>query len=114
MATTNPPPVLGKTGIAVVRNIRALRVARGWSAVELESRCAATGIATVPRSVIANLENGRRSMVTVDELAALADVFGVEPWSLTTDEPVCLRCRNNAPAGFACLTCGKGGRDTDE
>lgn len=102
------PPVLGKAGIAIVRNIRALRVARGLSAVELESRCAASGVALIPRSVIANLENGRRSMVTVDELAALAAVFAVEPWSLTSDEPVCTACRNDAPVGFACLTCGQG------
>lgn len=103
---------LGAAGIAVIRNVRALRVGRGWSAAEVASRADAAGF-VLPRNVIANLENGRRAMVTVDELAALAAVLAVEPWSLTSDEPVCTACRNNAPAGFACLTCGNGREATD-
>jgi transcriptional regulator with XRE-family HTH domain len=98
---------MGPAGMVVVRNVRRLRDRRGWSAQELSERARAAGV-EVPRSVLANLENGRRRMVTVDEMAALASALKVEPWSLTTDEPVCTVCRNNAPAGFACLTCGCG------
>lgn len=92
---------------AVTRNVRRLRWARNWTAQEVSERCANAGV-PMPRNVLANLESGRRAHLTVPELAALAAVFRVEPWSLTTDQPLCLVCRNNAPAGFACLVCGQG------
>ena len=99
------PAELGPVGMAVVRNVRRLRDRRGWTAMEFSDRTAATGF-RVGRNVLANLETGRRRIVTVDELAAFAAALRVDPWSLTTGEPVCVACRNRAPAGFACLTCG--------
>lgn len=97
---------LGPAGEAAVRNLRRLRLARRWSALDLEAHVKANG-GELNRSVITNLENGRRGAISVDELAAVARAFRVEPWSLTTDEPVCLVCRNEAPTGFACITCGR-------
>jgi transcriptional regulator with XRE-family HTH domain len=102
-------PDLGAAAQAVVRSIRRLRAERRMTSHELAARCAALGTA-FPRFVITNLENGRRSIVTVDELAVVADVFGVDPWSMTSDIPVCLTCRNDAPPGYACLVCGHGRR----
>lgn len=99
---------LGPVGMAVVRNVRRLRDRRGWSAQDLAGQTAQAGH-HVPRSTLANLENGRRRVVTVDELAALAAALSVDPWSLTTDDPMCVVCHNTAPAGFACLTCGCAG-----
>lgn len=101
----------GPVGAAVARNMRTIRNARGWSASELATRIAIAGCA-MGRSVIANLESGRRAVVTVDELAALGVAFDVEPWSLTTDTPICVACKNTAPPGFACLTCGQGRSST--
>jgi transcriptional regulator with XRE-family HTH domain len=98
---------VGPVGMAVIRNVRRLRDRRGWTAQQLSERTGQVGY-LVPRSVLANLESGRRHVVTVDELASFAAVLQVEPWSLTTDEPVCAVCRNEAPDGFACLTCGSG------
>jgi transcriptional regulator with XRE-family HTH domain len=111
MGNTQP---IGPTAVAVVEAMRALRLKRKWSAVDLENRIAATGLAVMPRNTIANLETGRRAMVTVDELAALGGAFRVEPWSLTTGTPVCLTCRGQAPpAGFACMSCGQGSEVTN-
>ncbi len=106
MASRAEVPELGPASQGVAWNMRRLRDRRGWTAHELAARCLAAG-GSLPRSVIANIETGRRAVIGVDELAVLGAVFGVEPWSLTS-EPVCLTCHNDAPVGFACLVCGQG------
>jgi hypothetical protein len=58
----------------------------------------------IGRVGIAEIEGGRRR-VTVDELAALGEVFGLEPWSLT-GELACRGCLGSPPPGFRCLSCG--------
>lgn len=100
--TVEPGPVAG----TVAANLRALRLARGWSVQELADRV--SRYHPLSRATITNLENDRREAITVDELAALARVFQVDPWSLTST-PCCLTCNNQAPAGFACLTCRRAG-----
>lgn len=62
----------------IAANLRTLRKERQWSAQGLSDRLLAAGV-PIERSVIANLENGRRAAVSVHELLALADVFGVVP-----------------------------------
>lgn len=57
---------------------RALRGARGWSAQRLAEEMTSVGVPW-DRSVVANLENGRRRAVSVDEWLALAMVLGVAP-----------------------------------
>jgi transcriptional regulator with XRE-family HTH domain len=89
---------------AVAANVRGLRQARRLTQDELASKMSATGLRW-ERIIVANLEGGRRANVTVDELAALAGIFGVEPWSLTT-RPVCRRCEGAPPVGFICGGCG--------
>jgi transcriptional regulator with XRE-family HTH domain len=58
--------------------IRRYRDARGLSGQQLSERCAALG-APIHRSVIANLENGRRPNVSITELLVLAAALDVPP-----------------------------------
>jgi transcriptional regulator with XRE-family HTH domain len=58
--------------------MRELRDGRGWSAQRLADELAQVGIKW-DRSIVANLESGRRASVSVEELLALAYVFGVAP-----------------------------------
>lgn len=70
--------------VALAAQVRRLRDARGWSAQRLADELAAIGV-PLDRSVIANLENGRRASVDVQELLALALAFGVTPAALLVD-----------------------------
>lgn len=91
--------------VQVAANVKAMRKARGMSQHDLAAALAEVGCA-VGRYVLANWETGRRLVITVDELAALAVVFAVEPWSLTELHVVCLNCKGSPPEGFACRVCG--------
>lgn len=74
--------------MAVARRIAEVRRDRGWTAADLGDRCAAAGFPALNRSVIANIETGRRNYVSVDELIALAYVFDVPPISLLVPRAV--------------------------
>ena len=63
---------------AFAHRIRELRTARGWSARELGERCTAAGLPW-DRSIVSNVEHGRRGSVTVAEASILAYVLGVPP-----------------------------------
>lgn len=92
------------------RNLPILRKRRRWSASKLAAAVAAyAGTPLIPRSVIANLETGRRDTVTVDEAYALAAVFGITVDQLVADElhPECSRCGDMPPDGFSCLVCSR-------
>lgn len=52
--------------------IKRLRKERGWSAAALSER-----IGVLSRESIANIETGRRTYLTVDELLVFASAFGV-------------------------------------
>ncbi len=58
--------------------MREVRKRKGWSAQQLAAQLAGVGLAW-DRSIVANLENGRRSSVSVEELLALAYVLDVAP-----------------------------------
>lgn len=60
------------------RELKALRNERGLTTHDLE---ALTGGA-VTRSVIANIECGRKNDLTVGELVSLAEALGVQPFVL--------------------------------
>lgn len=62
----------------VAARIRRLRDERSWSAARLSERCAELGL-DLPRDVIANIENGRRTSVTVEELIGLALALDTSP-----------------------------------
>ncbi|MFI5495277.1 helix-turn-helix domain-containing protein [Actinoplanes sp. NPDC051859] len=66
---------------AFARNIRRRRNGRGLSAQQLADACAGIGHA-IPRSVLANLESGRREVVNLAEVLVLAEVLEVSPVEL--------------------------------
>lgn len=94
---------------AVVAELRALRMELKVSAQELADRMTQCGY-PIKRSVIANLESGRRAEVSVDHVAIAAKALGVDPAAIlrrVTDP--CPTCKGEPPAGFTCNTCGTAG-----
>lgn len=65
----------------IAAEVRRHRQLRGMSAQQVADRCEELGM-LVPRSVIANLESGRRTTVTVAELLVLAEALHVPPAQL--------------------------------
>jgi len=64
----------------MTRRMRELRERRGWTAEQLASRCAEVGMPSLTRSVIANVESGRRQGgFTIEEMLTLAYVLDVAP-----------------------------------
>lgn len=66
---------------SIAGQVRRYRKARKWSAQNLADECAALGL-DVRRDLITDLENGRRSHVSVAELFVLAAALGVPPVQL--------------------------------
>jgi transcriptional regulator with XRE-family HTH domain len=66
---------------AVADEVRRWRNAREMSAQQLADECTKRGV-PIQRSVIANLESGRRPLVNVTELLAIAAVLDVPPLQL--------------------------------
>lgn len=67
----------------VAAQLRAHRAAEGISAQGLAERCAVLGMPSLNRSVLANIENGRREgAVSVDELFVLAVALNMPPLAL--------------------------------
>lgn len=59
--------------------MKELRIKRGWTAEKLAERCDELHMPKLNRSVIANIESGRRKFVTVDEMFTLAYALDVAP-----------------------------------
>jgi transcriptional regulator with XRE-family HTH domain len=91
----------------VVRELTALRRQCKISAQQLADRMTAAGY-PINRSVIANLENGRRTEISVGYLAIAAQVLGADAAAILRRAAPCPQCANDPPAGFACRTCGAG------
>jgi transcriptional regulator with XRE-family HTH domain len=62
----------------IAEQVRHYRNERKMSAQQLANRCAELGL-PVKRSVLANLESGRRTTVSVPELVVLARALGTAP-----------------------------------
>ncbi|WP_158289940.1 helix-turn-helix domain-containing protein [Micromonospora sp. S4605] len=62
----------------IAQQVRALRKRDGLTAEQLAARMREQGV-PFDKTVVANLETGRRRFVTVQELFALAEVFDVFP-----------------------------------
>ncbi|MFE2106575.1 helix-turn-helix domain-containing protein [Kitasatospora sp. NPDC059463] len=78
---TNPKDwQAGVTG-RVAEAVRRFREERGMSAQDVAAACAKLGY-PIARSIIANLENGRRSGIDVAEVLVLAQVLDVPPVAL--------------------------------
>jgi transcriptional regulator with XRE-family HTH domain len=67
---------------AVSAEIRCRRQALGWSAQKLADECAGLGMPAITRTLISDLENGRRASIAVAELLAIAHILGVTPAAL--------------------------------
>lgn len=75
MAHTNSPTAV------IAKRVRELRTRRGWSAQRLAEYLSQVGVPW-DRSIVANLENGRRQTISVEEWLALAYVLDVAPINL--------------------------------
>ncbi|MFD5566605.1 helix-turn-helix domain-containing protein [Streptomyces cadmiisoli] len=97
------------TSRIVGRNIKRLRTARGLSGRRLAALVQERGFrfnhSSLSRMELGINAKGGQRAVTVDELVAVASVFGVEPQELLT-EPKCVACFDAPPLGFACRSCG--------
>ncbi|MEV0446152.1 helix-turn-helix transcriptional regulator [Streptomyces spectabilis] len=62
----------------IAGEVRRYRAMRGISAQQLSDLCSDVGM-DIPRAVISNLENGRRTSVTVAEVLVLAAALDVPP-----------------------------------
>lgn len=91
----------------VLRELTNLRRLHKISAQQLADRMTAAGY-PINRSVIANLENGRREEISVGHLVIAAQVLGADPAAILRRAAPCSRCANDPPAGFACRSCGAG------
>jgi transcriptional regulator with XRE-family HTH domain len=87
--------------------MRTIRKARGWTAAQLGDALTKRGIRW-DRFTVASLENGKRQSISVKELFVLAQVLGIDPWTLTAD-PRCAACDDVPPRGFTCDECGTRG-----
>jgi len=62
----------------VATQIRRYRKEKDWSAQDLSDACTGLGY-PIPRTVLANMESGRRSLVSVAEILVLAQALEVPP-----------------------------------
>jgi 8-oxo-dGTP diphosphatase len=67
-----------RTTRVIAGQLRRYRLKRGLSAQQLSDECTRLGF-PIPRSVLANLENGRRESVSTAELQVLAAALDVSP-----------------------------------
>lgn len=63
---------------AIAQRIRRHRLALDWSAQQLADRCAELGM-DIPRTAIADFENGRRERISVAEVLVIAAALGLAP-----------------------------------
>ncbi|WP_075662273.1 helix-turn-helix domain-containing protein [Streptomyces acidiscabies] len=77
---TQPPTPEWSTRLAlsIAQEVRRHRQAQGLSAQQLSDRCTELGM-PIQRSVLANLESGRRTTVTVAEVLVLATALNIPP-----------------------------------
>ncbi|WP_406457048.1 helix-turn-helix transcriptional regulator [Streptomyces sp. NBC_01622] len=75
------PDWMTHVGTTIAREVRRYRLARGMSAQQLSDACEKLG-APIPRTVISNIENGRRTNISVAETIVLARALRVPPIAL--------------------------------
>jgi transcriptional regulator with XRE-family HTH domain len=102
MNDTGALPVSAK----VIEKLRVARQANSVSARALAEAMTEAGY-PIQRSVIANLESGRRAEVSVDHLVIAARALGIDAAILLREITApCPRCDGTPPEGFTCNTCG--------
>ena len=90
-------------------HVHALRTERGWSLREVGRQAGLAG-KPIGYLTVGRIERNRDPAqpavaVIVDDLVALATVFGLRPEQLLTP-PGCFDCMDKPPAGFTCRSCG--------
>ncbi|NEA67519.1 helix-turn-helix transcriptional regulator [Streptomyces sp. SID12488] len=76
---TDPQPDWSaRLALSVAHEVRRHRQDQGLSAQQLSDRCAEIGM-PIQRSVLANLESGRRTTVTIAEVLILAAALNIPP-----------------------------------
>jgi transcriptional regulator with XRE-family HTH domain len=106
------PPRLAQdlpTSRTIGAHIHTLRTEHGWSLREVARQTELAG-KPVGYLTIGRIERNRDPArpavaVIVDDLVALATVFGLKPEQLLT-APGCFICMDKPPTGFTCRTCG--------
>ncbi|MFH8737968.1 helix-turn-helix domain-containing protein [Streptomyces sp. NPDC017964] len=101
--STEPRHPLGPAGRNVRNNVRRLREDRRWSYGEVADRTARAGH-PIPVLELSGIDAGTRR-VDVDELVALARVFGLSPEQLLEPPAECEHCHGAPPPGFICMEC---------
>lgn len=92
----------------VMQNLKAYRKAAGLSVEKLCQLMTESGV-PIKRPVLANFESGRRSNITIAEVAAAAGVLQIPITSLLDENGPCPTCHGNPPLGFTCRKCGNEG-----
>lgn len=100
------PKPLGSAGEQVARNVKLIREAQRLSTTKLAALLAEAG-QPIPATGITRIEKGQRR-VDVDDLIAIAAVFGVRPETLWAPPAECEICHGAPPRGFTCKKCGAG------
>lgn len=98
----------------ISRNVRRLRRARGWTQAEAAQRFVKiTGAPPQSKAAWSAAERapetGRPKSWTANEVAVLAELFGVPVGDLFEAQPPCRACNDRPPNGFTCNTCGAAG-----
>lgn len=118
----------GRIAATIASQVRQYRRERKISGQKLVDKMSELGL-EFPRSVLANLESGRRATVSVAELIIFAKALEVAPldllippggvemlpgvmWSSQDASQwfshlTCPACKDDPPQGFTCNTCGK-------
>lgn len=104
MSETGP---LGPAGNNVRRNVRRLREQRRWSYRDVEERLSRAG-RTIPTLALSAIDTGERR-VDVDDVVALAAVFGLGVEELLQPPADCATCHGAPPRGFMCMECETSG-----
>ena len=95
----------------IATNVKLLRRSRSLTLEEMAQAVQRLGV-SMSRSVLVNIEVGRRDHVTVDELFAFAEVLGSSVEFLAGGVGVaCTHCQDDPPDGFICAHCRRTGQE---
>lgn len=88
-----------------IANVKQMRRERDMSVRQLAEALQERG-STLTHAVITNLENSRRTDLTITEAMDLAATFAVSlEWLVTSHGPKCNWCNDKPPFGYQCTTC---------
>lgn len=96
--------------IDIVARMRLLRERRGLSCEQLAELMCEQGT-HITRSIIANLESGRKNYLSVDDAVSAAAALGVSlEYLLFGNGASCENCKDEPPLDFTCNFCKQTGQ----